>query len=244
MENFTAEASSQARGYTRCGSELIVNEIATGTSTISHQDAFQVALKLAQQKADATLKEELMKIDMGNEPCKMLRGRDGLPGSRGKRGEKGDPGTFPFQLPSQFLGDNTFVIPDELLTAEQKGVLDSIAARSRYIQAREAVEMYVNDLNEIQSKFGDILKDTYNTSTSECDLAETSQLFTTNYRISDINLINKLVEGTFWLYKNYPDSAECLALVRYESENEGTKLVRGGGGGWLFVTAAILYIIF
>lgn len=219
MENFIAEASSQARGYTRCGSELIVNEIANGTSNISHQDAFQVALKLAQQKADATLKEELMKIDMGNKPCIRLIGRPGVDGNRGKRGakgDKGDAGAFPFELPSQFLRGNTFVIPDELLSEEQRIILFSFLDKSRDRQSREdneSANLAMTDLKKIQKQYITDLGPVVNNVSTIVDIAESYTNFTTNYLITKNTQTPNIITFIEFLYGEYPTEAECLVAV-------------------------------
>ena len=235
MDNFTAEASSQARGYTRCGSELIVNEIATGSSSISHQDAFQVALKLAQQKADTTLKEELMKIDMGNEPCKMLRGRDGLPGNRGKRGakgDKGDSGTFPFRLPSQFLNGNTFVIPATQLTYEQKEMLDEMIGSLRssndckafeYVYPRADALIATPDLTALQEQFARILKRVYAPdSNTTVDLSQTYEPFTTIYNVLEEDLVTLIYDFLMYICDYYPRQVTFLSIVKKVSASTDT----------------------
>ena len=244
MENFIAEASSQARGYTRCGSELIVNEIATGTSNISHQDAFQVALKLAQQKADATLKEELMKIDMGNKPCIRLIGRPGVDGNRGKRGakgDKGDAGAFPFELPSQFLSGTTFVIPANLLSQEQNEMLDAMIDNLRMLSDfPNSKVISTADLGPLQSQFGEIIGSMYGnySDTTTVDLSQAEEPFTTNYRVADKALATSVDDYIMNLCDYYPDLTPYLVKVKKKPSSTDTAAAAIGEVGTDAVAAA------
>ncbi len=234
MNNFFAEASSQARGYTRCGSELIVNEIATGTSNISQEDAYQNALKLAQQKADTTLKEEILKIDRGNAPCIMLRGRDGLPGSKGKRGEKGDQGSFPFALPSYFLGGTSFVIPTNLLTQEQIDMLGGLA--NEYSLTPDNTNTYTgipcSSTSGIVNKYNlDVIDKVFSQypDTTSVNLDQRYGPFTTNFSVTDVALATIISDFISWLRGNHDALVPFLLNVRITEGSTDTDAVGGVG---------------
>lgn len=146
-QQYSAEASFQARGNTMNGCELIVTEVATGTSDVSHQDAFKNAQSAAQQAAQSKLKAELMKINTGSS-CQMVvcgpPGPMGPDGRRGRTGPSGTPGQdgalANFDLPSQFIGATSISIPSEGLDEETILLFKFLADLSSNISSRQEAD--------------------------------------------------------------------------------------------------------
>lgn len=132
-QQYSAEASFQARGNTMNGCELIVTEVATGTSGVSHQDAFKNAQSAAQEAAQKKLKEELMKINTGSS-CQMVVcgpiGPIGPDGRRGRTGPSGTPGQdgalANFIRPIGFLNGPAILLPVADLDDDQLVLLKFI----------------------------------------------------------------------------------------------------------------------
>ena len=162
---YSAEASFQARGNTMNGCELIVTEVATGTSDVSHQDAFKNAQAAAQDAAQKKLKEELMKINTGSS-CQMIvcgpQGSIGPDGKRGRTGPAGQDGVFAdIKVPLQFVGGIAIELLASKLNSADVEFLRLLSNISNSTRQDDQVEgsLSANSYKNISQKISDMLTD-------------------------------------------------------------------------------------
>lgn len=258
---YSAEASFQARGNTMNGCELIVTEVATGTSDISHQDAFKNAQAAAQDAAQKKLKEELMKINTGSS-CQMIvcgppgpMGADGKRGARGNPGVPGQDGVFAnIKIPLQLVGKVLIKLDTKNLTPEQIAFLKLLASITGGLgnsTRQDDSSILASSFKNISNVCSKLITDISQGSTNVNIPPPGSDFYGTGSQYSDLgpnnsskvsNALEAIVENNEYdldpIFKNF-----ILLYVPNVQEGEDDSDVREEKASTIFVGLAINIIV-